>query len=368
MWKIEKCYKIIFEAILEQEALKKICTEVGMYTNAGIAFINVAGNLVASSPVWRNCFPDSAEKKHLTLDTYNQYFGKKKLKDWSLQVTAVQAESKSVGYVLICFKNKEEETEFEGLGSILAQNLQHFFAQESEQYKIRQPLREHVLSWYVFEEVCSERGRGLFEIEKPYIMALIQRENGVNELVRELYQAWKCIAIYEDLEGIYILFYCIKKAEPVYKILKDSQILCSVSEPFEEFSMCSSKKDMLKRMSMLRSREEQEKFRREKEWSLWGIYTYTTSLFKKAGLKDYSVNRLIEEDEKNHTELYQTLKTYLFCENNVTETAKMMHVHRNTLVYRLKKISDMLQIDYNDYHVSRELLAYILMNDISERT
>lgn len=210
MWKIEKCYKIIFEAILEQEALKKICTEVGMYTNAGIAFINVAGNLVASSPVWRNCFPDSAEKKHLTLDTYNQYFGKKKLKDWSLQVTAVQAESKSVGYVLICFKNKEEETEFEGLGSILAQNLQHFFAQESEQYKIRQPLREHVLSWYVFEEVCSERGRGLFEIEKPYIMALIQRENGVNELVRELYQAWKCIAIYENLEGIYILFYCKK--------------------------------------------------------------------------------------------------------------------------------------------------------------
>ena len=70
-------------------------------------------------------------------------------------------------------------------------------------------------------------------------MALIQRENGVNELVRELYQAWKCIAIYENLEGIYILFYCIKKAEPVYKILKDSQILCSVSEPFEEFSMCS---------------------------------------------------------------------------------------------------------------------------------
>ena len=109
MWKIEKCYKIIFEAILEQEALKKICTEVGMYTNAGIAFINVAGNLVASSPVWRNCFPDSAEKKHLTLDTYNQYFGKKKLKDWSLQVTAVQAESKSVGYVLIASKIKKRK-------------------------------------------------------------------------------------------------------------------------------------------------------------------------------------------------------------------------------------------------------------------
>ena len=125
MWKIEKCYKIIFEAILEQDALKKICTEIGMYTNAGIAFINIAGKLVASSPVWRNCFPNSTEKKHLTLDTYNQYFEKKKFKDWNLQVTSVQVENQSVGYVLICFKNIEEKTEFEGLGSILSQNLQH---------------------------------------------------------------------------------------------------------------------------------------------------------------------------------------------------------------------------------------------------
>ena len=186
MWKIEKCYKIIFEAILEQDALKKICTEIGMYTNAGIAFINIAGKLVASSPVWRNCFPNSTEKKHLTLDTYNQYFEKKKFRDWNLQVTSVQVENQSVGYVLICFKNIEEKTEFEGLGSILAQNLQHFFSQESEQYKIRQPLREQMLSWYVFEEVCSERERGLFEIEKTYIMALIHRENGVRDGKRTL--------------------------------------------------------------------------------------------------------------------------------------------------------------------------------------
>lgn len=368
MWKIEKCYKIIFEAILEQDPLKKICTEIGMYTNAGIAFVNVAGKLLASSPLWRTGFPDAAEKRHLTLDTYSQYFEKKESEDWNLQVAPVQEENNRVGYVLVCFKKKEESAGFEELGAILAQNLQHFFAKESEQYKIRQPLREHMLSWYVFEEVCPEREREVFGIEMPYVMVLLQRENSVTELVGVLRQMWNCIAIYENRDGIYILFYRIREPEPIYKVLKESEILCSVSEPFEELTMCNSKRDMLKRMSMLRSRGEQEKFRREKEWSLWGIYTYTTPLFKKAGLKDYSVNRLIEEDEKNHTELYQTLKTYLFCENNITETAKMMHVHRNTLVYRLKKISDMLQVDYNDYHVSRELLAYILMNDISERT
>ncbi len=88
-----------------------------MYTRFGIiqrsiALLMLAGNLVASSPSGEIVFPDSAEKKHLTLDTYNQYFGKKKLKGRSLQVSAVKRRAKVFGYVLM-LQNKEEETEFE---------------------------------------------------------------------------------------------------------------------------------------------------------------------------------------------------------------------------------------------------------------
>ena len=52
-----------------------------------------------------------------------------------------------------------------------------------------------------------------------------------------------------------------------------------------------------------------------------GTYTYTTPLFKEAGLSDYRLLRLLQEDRENNTDLYYTLKVYLLNENNVTMAA-----------------------------------------------
>lgn len=99
-----------------------------------------------------------------------------------------------------------------------------------------------------------------------------------------------------------------------------------------------------------------------------GMYTYTTALIENAWLRDYSMERLLLEDERNHTELYHTLKTYLLCENNVTVAAKRLHIHRNTLVYRLKQIKECIDVDTNDYEVCRELLACIMMYDSARQS
>lgn len=95
-----------------------------------------------------------------------------------------------------------------------------------------------------------------------------------------------------------------------------------------------------------------------------GMYTYTAPLIEKGGLSDYSIGSLLLEDEKNNTELYHTLKVYLLCENNITAAAKTLHIHRNTLVYRLKQIKECMDVDVNDHEISRGLLAFIMMNDV----
>ena len=41
-------------------------------------------------------------------------------------------------------------------------------------------------------------------------------------------------------------------------------------------------------------------------------------------------------DEKNHTELLQTLEAYFELHNSPTEAADRLHLHRNTLLYRLQ--------------------------------
>ena len=87
----------------------------------------------------------------------------------------------------------------------------------------------------------------------------------------------------------------------------------------------------------------------------------------RAIMRTMSIQRLLEEDEEKHTGLYHTLKVYLICENNITLAAKKLHIHRNTLVYRLKQIEKCLEVDLNDTENSWDLLAFIMMHDMVRR-
>ena len=55
-----------------------------------------------------------------------------------------------------------------------------------------------------------------------------------------------------------------------------------------------------------------------------------------------SVGTLYEYDKNNNTEFAETLYMYLLNERNSGATAEAMHIHRNTLQYRLKLINDII--------------------------
>jgi len=54
---------------------------------------------------------------------------------------------------------------------------------------------------------------------------------------------------------------------------------------------------------------------------------------------------LKEYDQANGTSLYQTLEVFLGLDCNAKETAETLHVHINTLNYRIKRIEEISQID-----------------------
>ena len=43
----------------------------------------------------------------------------------------------------------------------------------------------------------------------------------------------------------------------------------------------------------------------------------------------------------------------------------MLHIHRNTLIYRLKKIRELIGDDIEDVKKSEELLALMMMNSFT---
>ena len=57
---------------------------------------------------------------------------------------------------------------------------------------------------------------------------------------------------------------------------------------------------------------------------------------------------LKEEDRKTGKELYETLYWYLRMKRNVAQTAARLRIHRNTLLPRIARINELLDMDEKD--------------------
>jgi len=57
---------------------------------------------------------------------------------------------------------------------------------------------------------------------------------------------------------------------------------------------------------------------------------------------------LLEYDHRTGNELVETLETYFVCNGNLSEAARRLHLHRNSLLYRLERIQEVLRADLED--------------------
>lgn len=74
---------------------------------------------------------------------------------------------------------------------------------------------------------------------------------------------------------------------------------------------------------------------------------------------------LIQHDQRFKTNYVQILKTYLENKCNIADTVRELYLHRNTFLYQIQKIRDILGMDLNDRDV-RLLLLIILRYDYSD--
>lgn len=371
MFGIENCYRIIFEAMLEDYPLHCIAERIGQYTDAGVAFVSGTGRILSCSHLWSGMFPVSAQKGSLAFEDYTAIYGTEEPGGWRRCITPVRGGRMVIGHVVLVYEEAEAEGAFQELGRILEENTRRYFEEEQKRCVFRQPLKEHMIARMLFEDRISKHSEENIYPEGKYMVVLFGKEDGTaEEMALRLRRIWNLMYIYEEKDEVFVLYYQVTEqdAADIYEGILAEKQRCCVSEVFSKIRLCKNKMNTLRRIAQLEDPRDTDVVRREKDWSMRGMYTYAASLVMEAGLSDYSMERLVLEDEKNNTELYYSLKVYLLCENNVTAAAKRLHIHRNTLVYRLKRIREFVDRDINDYEVSRELLAYIMMSDIAGQT
>jgi len=71
----------------------------------------------------------------------------------------------------------------------------------------------------------------------------------------------------------------------------------------------------------------------------------------------YTIQVLREYDEKNNVEFCYTLYSFLICERCIATCAGFLHIHRNTLTYRLKKIFEIISVDLNDWKKRQHIIT-----------
>ena len=76
-----------------------------------------------------------------------------------------------------------------------------------------------------------------------------------------------------------------------------------------------------------------------------GIYRLLFHLYGHQELSDFyqeTLGPLLESDIRSNSALIETLEGLFHCNGNLSETARTMHLHRNSLLYRLGRIEELL--------------------------
>ena len=102
-------------------------------------------------------------------------------------------------------------------------------------------------------------------------------------------------------------------------------------------------------------------------YSDMGIYKILMAVDDQEVIDEYyqsTLKPLIEYDEKHDAGLLPVLRCYLMNDGSVQATANELFLHRNTINYRLNKISELLDVNLSSLNVRLQLMLGFLLQDM----
>lgn len=98
-----------------------------------------------------------------------------------------------------------------------------------------------------------------------------------------------------------------------------------------------------------------------------GIYRYLLQLKQweeEQGYENERLVRLKQYDRDNQTAMLETLETYLDAAGKVNVTAQRLHIHINTLSYRLRRIEEIMRVDLENMNQRAALYLELKMDKL----
>lgn len=98
-----------------------------------------------------------------------------------------------------------------------------------------------------------------------------------------------------------------------------------------------------------------------------GIYNLFLELGDKKMIQDYidsTLGIIIEYDKANNSNLLETLKAYLWNNNSFVHASEQLYTHRNTVKYRIQRITEITGRDFDDAMTRLEYMNAIICLEV----
>ena len=216
------------------------------------------------------------------------------------------------------------------------------------------------------EEAWIQRGRSLgFDLTMPHTAWLVQAEgiqDWPNALRQYLAARPESILLSVRAEATLLFWPCDNpKSGREFKTIANKLVEHFTSSFHKASLVIGIGRPAASVREWLRSLEQaRESWRMGSSWQAsppvtyfgdLGLYQLLTGLRGSGEAARFfrkTVEPLIAHDKDHNAELVETLEAFFACHGNLSQTATSLHIHRNTLTYRLQRISGITRLDLND--------------------
>lgn len=80
------------------------------------------------------------------------------------------------------------------------------------------------------------------------------------------------------------------------------------------------------------------------------LMSLIASIPEAKALSEEILSPVLSYDANHSSELFLTLSCFCQCNGHINETARKLHLHRQSLLYRLEKLEELLSIDFKQHH------------------
>ena len=155
-------------------------------------------------------------------------------------------------------------------------------------------------------------------------------------------------------------------SEYLYSISSDIKLVMGVGRAYE--GICDLQKSFTEASRCVILSEKMNMSGRVFWYEEMGIYNLFSELADKKVMQEFIDNTLgviIEYDMNNNSKLLETLKAYLWNNNSLIHASEQLYTHRNTVKYRVQRISQLTGRDFDDAITRLEFMNAIICMEIS---